>query len=232
MASEIFSFRDPLHGLRHARPLGEAFAGSRTLEQIRRRGRWSSLKSGQRYTKAHALAARLARPPPDVQQQGARFLHAPGLELREASRLAPAATDKVPARRALLAALEQLAPGPYRPEQEDGRIPDADKEVSDGSQQRALLNKHLEESGALDAPVGGTEEASLTADQHRGASVAPSRQLAGEGPSLRRAPVPARARGARRAAFVFTFLRFLHAALGSSYTTVSSDERAGATFAH
>ena len=72
----------------------------------------------------------------------------------------------------------------------------------------------------------------MTADQHRCASGAPSRQLACGGRSLCRVPVPARARGARRAAVVFTLLRFLHAALASSYTTVSSDERAGATFAH
>ena len=39
----------------------------------------------------------------------------------------------------------------------DWRIPEADKEVSDRLQQRALFNKHLEKSGAASAPPDAQE---------------------------------------------------------------------------
>ena len=39
----------------------------------------------------------------------------------------------------------------------DWRIPEADKEVSERLQQRALFNLRLDQSGALEAPAGGGE---------------------------------------------------------------------------
>ena len=44
----------PPHGLRHARPSHLVWRGT-DLETVRRRGRWLSLKSVQRYTKVHEL---------------------------------------------------------------------------------------------------------------------------------------------------------------------------------
>ena len=46
----------PLHGLRHAGASRDIEEGTRTLEQVRRRGRWQLLSSVQRYTKTHVLA--------------------------------------------------------------------------------------------------------------------------------------------------------------------------------
>ena len=51
-------FLGPPHGLRHSRPSEQVAASSCDLEQIRRRGRWVSLKSVQRYTKSHELVRR------------------------------------------------------------------------------------------------------------------------------------------------------------------------------
>jgi len=45
----------PLHTLRHSKPSADARPGVRSLEEIRRMGRWSQLKSVQRYSKAHAI---------------------------------------------------------------------------------------------------------------------------------------------------------------------------------
>ena len=50
----------PPHSLRHSGPSHRALRGV-SLEAIRRRGRWASLKSVQRYTKSHVLLARRAR---------------------------------------------------------------------------------------------------------------------------------------------------------------------------
>lgn len=49
-----------VHSLRHSRPSEEAKRGTMTLEQIRRRGRWSQMKSVQRYSKDFALTQHLA----------------------------------------------------------------------------------------------------------------------------------------------------------------------------
>ena len=42
-------------------------------------------------------------------------------------------------------------------ERSDWRIPEADREVSERLQQRALFNKHLEKSGAASAPPDSAE---------------------------------------------------------------------------
>ena len=46
------------HRLRHSGPSHDVLHGRRTLEEIRRRGRWVSQKSVQRYTKTHVLVER------------------------------------------------------------------------------------------------------------------------------------------------------------------------------
>jgi hypothetical protein len=54
------TFLGPPHSLRHSRPSADASAGL-DFETIRRRGRWASLKSVQRYTKGHLLIKQAAR---------------------------------------------------------------------------------------------------------------------------------------------------------------------------
>ena len=49
----------PPHSLRHSGPAEAVLLKTKSLEEIRRRGRWQSLKSVQRYTKSHVLLARL-----------------------------------------------------------------------------------------------------------------------------------------------------------------------------
>jgi len=49
-----------LHSLRHSKPSADAAAGRRSLEEIRRRGRWNQIKSVQRYSRSHALIMDLA----------------------------------------------------------------------------------------------------------------------------------------------------------------------------
>jgi len=44
-----------LHALRHTMPSEDCASGRRSLERIRRRGRWAQMKSVQRYAKSHAL---------------------------------------------------------------------------------------------------------------------------------------------------------------------------------
>ena len=60
----------PPHCLRHAGPSHHATRGTKTLEDIRRRGRWSQAKSVQRYAKPHALTMHYARLPAGMKQQG------------------------------------------------------------------------------------------------------------------------------------------------------------------
>lgn len=53
----------PLHSLRHTKPSADARSKRRTLEEIRRRGRWNQLKSVQRYSRGHAVTMHLAALP-------------------------------------------------------------------------------------------------------------------------------------------------------------------------
>jgi hypothetical protein len=59
----------PLHSLRHSKPSADARSGRRSLEEIRRRGRWSQLKSVQRYSRGHALTMHLSALPPAIRQR-------------------------------------------------------------------------------------------------------------------------------------------------------------------
>ena len=51
----------PPHCLRHTGPSEDAASGRKTLEDIRRRGRWTQPKSVQRYSKPHALTIHKSR---------------------------------------------------------------------------------------------------------------------------------------------------------------------------
>ena len=64
------SWFPPPHCLRHTGPSEDAFSGRRTLEDIRRRGRWSQIKSVQRYAKPHALVSHRAQLDPAVKARG------------------------------------------------------------------------------------------------------------------------------------------------------------------
>ena len=66
-----------LHRLRHTGPANDVLHGSKTLEQVRRRGRWASLKSVERYSKPAHIVADLANLPPAVRSAGEMFLSNP-----------------------------------------------------------------------------------------------------------------------------------------------------------
>ena len=71
------AFVGPPHTLRHSGPSRDAASGARTLEEIRRRGRWSQLKSVQRYSKGHELTVHRSRLPEAVIRRGTELLHDP-----------------------------------------------------------------------------------------------------------------------------------------------------------
>ena len=97
----------PPHSLRHSRPSQDAISGARTLKEIRRRGRWASVKSVQRYSKAHSLVAARARVPEEVMAAGNAFWQNPERELCKALRHSPAAESKLA--RLILISLENGA---------------------------------------------------------------------------------------------------------------------------
>ena len=66
-----------LHRLRHTGPANDTLRGTKSLEQIRRRGRWASLKSVERYSKTAHIVADLAQLDPEVRRLGDEFLANP-----------------------------------------------------------------------------------------------------------------------------------------------------------
>lgn len=74
----------PPHNLRHSKPARDAKNNVRSLEQIRRRGRWVALSSVERYSKGHWLVRHRARLSQDILEEGQRFLKAPERVLGEA----------------------------------------------------------------------------------------------------------------------------------------------------
>ena len=80
-ACQILGIERPvLHRLRHTGPANDILAillGSKTLEQVKRRGRWASLKSVERYSKTAHVVADLANLPPDARRAGDEFLSNP-----------------------------------------------------------------------------------------------------------------------------------------------------------
>lgn len=79
----------PAHSVRHSGPALQAMQGRRSLEEIRRRGRWKSLNSVQRYTKAHKLVEARARLDDDQRRTGLSFFDDPVAASRGAARSAP-----------------------------------------------------------------------------------------------------------------------------------------------
>ena len=67
----------PPHTLRHSGPSRDAFENRRTLEDIRRRGRWSQIKSIQRYSKRHELVVHKSRLTPTAKKQGEELIANP-----------------------------------------------------------------------------------------------------------------------------------------------------------
>lgn len=79
----------PPHSLRHSRPSAECLYGTRSLEGVRRRGRWASLKSVQRYTKSHLLLRAQAGLPGELAVRGAAILDNPAKHFAAALRRSP-----------------------------------------------------------------------------------------------------------------------------------------------
>ena len=66
-----------LHKLRHTGPANAILKGTKSLEQVRRRGRWASLKSVERYSKTAHVLADLGSLSPEVRLLGETFLANP-----------------------------------------------------------------------------------------------------------------------------------------------------------
>ena len=95
------TFSGPPHNIRHSQPSTDAASGRRTLEEIRRRGRWSALSSVQRYTKDFLLCRHDAKLPGSVKLAGLIFLSDPRAALIDALRDGPSS----PLARILVSAL-------------------------------------------------------------------------------------------------------------------------------
>jgi len=67
-------FLGPPHDLRHSGAARDLEQGTRSLEQIRRRGRWRAMDSVQRYTKTFLLVRQRARLPSPVAKRGRELL--------------------------------------------------------------------------------------------------------------------------------------------------------------
>ena len=85
----------PPHSLRHSKPSADAMSGCRTLEEIRRRGRWASVKSVQRYSKTHSLVAARAKIPEEIMKRGRAFLDHPERELCKAIQASPVRSSEL-----------------------------------------------------------------------------------------------------------------------------------------
>ena len=75
------AFVGPPHNLRHSKPAADVAKRAKTLEEVRRRGRWASLTSVQRYTKDFLLIAHEAKVPESVRSRGQLFVQNPRKEL-------------------------------------------------------------------------------------------------------------------------------------------------------
>ena len=84
----------PAHSVRHSGPALQAYLNQRSLESIRRRGRWTSLGSVQRYTKTHKLVEARSRLSHDQRAEGDSFFKNPVQALLTASRQAPNSKEK------------------------------------------------------------------------------------------------------------------------------------------
>ena len=67
----------PPHNVRHSGPASDIATGRRDLELVRRRGRWASQNSVQRYTKDFRIIEHLSKLPENVKADGEQFLSNP-----------------------------------------------------------------------------------------------------------------------------------------------------------
>ena len=68
----------PPHDLRHSGAARDVERGSRSLEEVRRRGRWRHIDSVQRYTKTYVLVKQRARMTAEQRDRGAELAKARG----------------------------------------------------------------------------------------------------------------------------------------------------------
>lgn len=68
----------PLHTVRHTEPAASVEERRRSLEELRRLGRWASLRSVERYSKHYLLVGARERLPPEVRSRGAHLPEHPG----------------------------------------------------------------------------------------------------------------------------------------------------------
>ena len=96
----------PAHSLRHSGPAHSVLMKTRSLEEIRRRGRWQSLKSVQRYTKAHLILEKRAKMSDEQRQIGTKFWDTLGSHI-----MGDAAFDEAVEKFGLASAREDTKPG-------------------------------------------------------------------------------------------------------------------------
>lgn len=75
-------FLGPLHKLRHALPADDVEKKARTLEEIRRRGRWASLPSVQRYPKEYLRVRQRALMDQDLRARGEYLRDHPAVSVK------------------------------------------------------------------------------------------------------------------------------------------------------
>ena len=92
---QVAEWIGPPHSVRHSRPSHDVLVGARSLEDVRRRGRWVSLKSVQRYTKGFILIRAMSQTPSSARQIGEKALEAPGKALAAAVRQSPDAVQSL-----------------------------------------------------------------------------------------------------------------------------------------
>ena len=74
-----------LHTLRHTGPANAILKDTKSLESVRRRGRWASLKSVERYSKTAHVVADLAKLSVALRESGEQLLADPSAFTQKAS---------------------------------------------------------------------------------------------------------------------------------------------------
>ena len=85
----------PVHTLRHSRPSYLVHSGKRTLEEIRRRGRWRQQKSVQRYSKDAHVVLHKSQLNQKLQTRGAKLILSRNQLLTEAVSLGKASRSEL-----------------------------------------------------------------------------------------------------------------------------------------
>ena len=75
------TFLGPPHDLRHSGAARDVEKQTRTLEEVRRRGRWRAMDSVQRYTKTYLLVRQRARIPDEVMARGTELTKTRGCRI-------------------------------------------------------------------------------------------------------------------------------------------------------